>query len=556
MNAAPLLAHGSTPHRPSRGSFANVLMRAILGLSVTAASAMGGTLEIYGATSPGGIVSVSMKGNPSSPGLLLVGAPLCPPLATSIGTLHVDLSAPFLQIGIPSLGPTGAVTFAAMLPATPSLIGTRLQLQALVPGLTNATALWIHDAPTLVSGAAGDQLGLNLEAADLDGDGADEILAAAIQGASGAGEVRIAGGAQMAPLATLSDPTPQSGGGFGSAIAAGDVFGGPAIDVVVGASFAGAVTADQTGEAWLFAGPGLSSATALTPPVPEVGSGFGAAIAIGDFDGDGARDVAIGAPGATSFGLPLAGRVFVFHGPTLTIVTAIDSPSATVLGLFGASLASGDVDGDGRDELVVGAPNMPLGALPEVGCVFVFDDLGAAGVTTLTDPHPSSFAAMGFKVRVADLIGDGRLDVLVSVPGGQGTAVQNPSGIARVGEVLIFDGATNVSPITLFDPTPVFFEHFAMSVDAGDVDGDGVLDVIVGGSLTDQGPTQSAGEVHIFLGPTFKVRLELSASLPIAGAQLGVSVRAADVDGDGDREVVAGQPFAGGGAGGYLVIDG
>src|SRR5690606_29923107 len=130
-----------------------------------------------------------------------------------------------------------------------------------------------------------------------------------------------------------------------------------------------------------FGGPGgLTSGRSLGQAglgVDELGDRFGAALSTGDYDGDGHSDLAIGAPGEAPGPDPRSGVVYVFRGTSwgLTPDRVLDQDG---LGGneaddgFGSALASGDFDGDSRDDLAVGAPHEAPGSDPHSGAVFIF----------------------------------------------------------------------------------------------------------------------------------------------------------------------------------------
>ncbi len=111
---------------------------------------------------------------------------------------------------------------------------------------------------------------------------------------------------------------------------------------------------------------------------PEDRGYFGDVVAAGDFDGDGAQDLAIGVPqkSAGDFGFELSGEVHVFYGLRGSVLSAMRDEvwhqdrtgvldEAEWEDQFGSSLATGDFDGDGFDDLAIGVPAESLGEAPD-----------------------------------------------------------------------------------------------------------------------------------------------------------------------------------------------
>jgi hypothetical protein len=206
-------------------------------------------------------------------------------------------------------------------------------------------------------------------AGDVNGDGYGDVVVGAgdptTPGAP-AGKVRLYLGSAMglseAPLVVLSAPGSTAGDGFGLGLGTpGDINGDGYTDLVIGAPFA----ALGAGSAFVFlggtAGVGASPAFTLKGTVGELGS-FGRAVAAsGDLNQDGYSDVVVGEPGA----LAKQGRVHIFSGsntgPNSVADVLLEAPVKGA-GAFGSAVSSpGDVDHDGHDDVIVGAPAVGAG---------------------------------------------------------------------------------------------------------------------------------------------------------------------------------------------------
>jgi hypothetical protein len=291
------------------------------------------------------------------------------------------------------------------------------------------------------------------------------------------------------------------------------------------------------GRVWVLSGDDGTVLELLDPSAQ--GDGFGGAIAVGgDFDGDGTDDVAIGAFGRDTGG-PESGSVFVYPVGSDVPITTIDGVGEGVE--FGIGLAFlGDRDGDGDDELVIGQREEEdfWGGQAHV---YGWDTTDAA-------LHYTVFGVgMGFNLigdRIdggRDLDGDGVPDFLV--------------GDMFLGEIDVFSGVDGSPLYTFSDPGEEGDLAPARIVD--DVDGDGRPDLVAGSWGSDDAAA-GAGKIYLVSGDDGTIIRTMTSTF--AGARLGADVRSmGDFNGDGAQDFLVGGTgggFDGPPAGRVVIIAG
>jgi hypothetical protein len=390
-------------------------------------------------------------------------------------------------------------------------------------------------------------------AGDVDGDGYDDVIVGASwydNGQTDEGRAFVYHGS-AAGLSTTADWTAegnQTDVHFGTSVGtAGDVDGDGYDDVIVGTpGYANGET--DEGRAFVYHGSasGLSATPAWTAESNQAGARFGYSVGTaGDVDGDGYSDVIVGAYGYTN-GETAEGAAFVYHGSASGLSATPDwtAESNQANAWFGYSVGTaGDVNGDGYDDVIVGARYYANGQTNE-GRAFVYHG-SATGLSTTADwTAESNQASAGFGVSVktaGDVNGDGYSDVIVGAAG-------YDNGEANEGRAYVYHGsATGLSTTADWtaesDQASAFFGYSVGT--AGDVDGDGYSDVIVGAYQYDNGETDE-GRAYVYHGSAtgLSTTADWTAESDQDSAHFGASVATAgDVDGDGYDDVIVGAPY-------------
>ncbi len=289
---------------------------------------------------------------------------------------------------------------------------------------------------------------------------------------------------------------------------------------------------------------------------------FGYCLAAGDLDADGYTEIVVGAPGLTdSIAGTHVGGVYVFRLSALDTLSA-DVPAGSIAewtiagtgnrGRFGSAVAVADLDGDGFDDLAVGAPGAGHDGAIARGEVSVYFGgpggslslgPGAAPEILLVGTCPG--AGLGSSMLASDLDDDGAAELLLSEPRGGGRAGSRP-GVIHVmsgGALRSVAGVAVVSDIAVSSIVGESADDALAGMAVTDTDGDGALELVLGAYQAD-GPGMKLPDVgKLYIVTVREVLEQRSLSLPTVGARtipgltergfFGRSLAAGDIDSDG-----------------------
>ena len=383
-------------------------------------------------------------------------------------------------------------------------------------------------------------------AGDVNGDGySDILLGARYYGQFYEGAVFVYHGSKDGVTGSYASllKSNQANAWFGTAVAsAGDVNGDGYSDIVIGCDWYDSGQTDE-GAAFIYHGgaEGIGTKESLTLTNDKTGAQMGLSIAsAGDVNADGYSDVIVGAP-LFDDGQVGEGVAFVYYGSIDGLTTnnnhKLNKGQANAY--FGCSVAgAGDINGDGYDDVIVGAKNYSSGESEE-GAVFIY-----YGANSGVDPNASpaglqvnkASAHLGFTVSAAgDVNRDGYADFIASAP-----------TYTNAGNVFLYYGSSQPIGNPVGIQGPQNDKHFGEAIAAaGDVNGDGFADIIIGAWAASYGQ-QGEGAAYIYHGSSGAFNASPIKNLEINqnDANFGFSVASAgDINGDGYSDVIIGSRY-------------
>jgi hypothetical protein len=308
------------------------------------------------------------------------------------------------------------------------------------------------------------------------------------------------------------------------------------------------------------------------------GDTFGMALAVGDFNGDGFDDLAVGAPGADVAGQSDAGTVHVIYGSNTGLRSNKDQrwhqnsdgieDDAEVFDAFGTTLVAGDFDNDGRDDLAIGVPFEDVDGMDDAGRVHILygsnNGLRSNGSQLLEQGFNSGIEGQmdasdmfGHALAVGDFDNDGRDDLAIGVPndivdgssqaGGVNILYGTSSGLTTTDNQLWTQNTNDI----LDEAEPGDFMGFSLAV--GDFDDDNRDDLAIGVPGEDLDAGANAGAVHVLYGrggglrsndnQFFHQDVENMNDKVEFDDQFGYALGAGDFDEDDRDDLIIGIPF-------------
>lgn len=453
---------------------------------------------------------------------------------------------------------------------------TTVQVQDGVPAIGRTNRLSVSDVNALwklygdfgSSNAAGDQFGRSMVAADFDADGHTDLAVGApqksIDGMQRRGAVYLFKGTDttFAPWGMLdfsSRALPAAGDRFGQALAVGDFNNDNVPDLAIGVPGRD----DGKGAVAVFRGTRGRPLSAFSFHRAEdhgLGSygagGFGVSLAVGDVNGDGFLDIAAGAPSGLRPDRQVnAGYVYVLRGTDLGHVQGLVVWERSSLGdfgsdsvaeagdRFGAAVHMDDWNGDGRADLAVGAPRDRSDG-PSSGSVFLFSGTAAGPQADFRIAVPAAvrtdLTSFGASLTSADWNGDGLPELAIGAPGA------NVDAVVQSGQV--FFANPRITPVIYDQLDQTGLEqnepgdNFGISLHTADLDGDGDSDLVVG--ATGEGTLQS-GEFRQGMAMGYRHEsagftpwFRLFAASPQQDRNFGIAVASGDFDDNDEPDIV------------------
>ncbi|MFT3699191.1 MAG: FG-GAP-like repeat-containing protein [Kofleriaceae bacterium] len=376
-------------------------------------------------------------------------------------------------------------------------------------------ATWQLFQPSLDTVEAGDHFGSAMVSADFDQDGYDDLAVAAPD--DHGGKVFLYKGTFNGLVAwrVIQRSSPAATDRFGAGLAAGMLGGSPLL--VVGAPGYGA-----GGAVFVFKGDVTGLVPVAGPIIGAAGAKLGTAVSIGS------AIVAVGAPLESSVG---AVHDYQWTGSTLVEIGHVSPSTPLYGGMFGASVIAADLNVDGHDDLVVGAPAP-----------------GTTSAGTVSQFTGDANGAMTYKQALVPNSNSGSVTLGVNASYGASLAYNKLIGWLAIGApgagtvVTYYVGGTSPIP----GPKHLGSSSFGTSVAIADLDGDNRPDLVVSDIDAQGTPPFGAYGGAVYVYSNNGSQLTLKKQMSIDGDNLGASIAIGDFNHDGHPDVAVGAPASAG----------